>query len=122
MLGLKLLINDDVPVHVVWLPLVFVGAGMGSAAVAMYQLVLNEVPVADAGAGSGALQAFQQIGIALGIALVSQVFFTVLGDDPTPAKYIEALRAALWLPVAIYAALSVLIGALHHKEKSYARP
>ncbi|WP_299888057.1 MFS transporter [uncultured Ruegeria sp.] len=122
MLGLKLLMNDDVPVHVVWLPLVFVGAGMGSAAVAMYQLVLNEVPVTDAGAGSGALQAFQQIGIALGIALVSQVFFTVLGDDPTPAEFIEALRAALWLPVAIYAALSVVIGALHHKEKSYARP
>lgn len=52
------------------LPLLLIGAGMGSAAVALFQNVLSRVLGPDAGAGAGALQAFQQIGAALGIALI----------------------------------------------------
>ena len=116
MIGLHLTVAPDVPLPVIWAPLVLVGAGVGTATVAMYQRVLSEVPEADAGAGSGALQAFQQIGIALGIALVGQVFFMALDDAPDAMSYIAALKVALWVPITLFASLSLLSLKLNVKE------
>lgn len=108
MTALQVTITETTPVPLIWVPLIFVGAGVGTATVALYQLVLKEVPDAETGAGSGALQASQQIGIALGIAVVGQVFFSVLSDPPDPASYVQALKSALWVPVALFAGLCLL--------------
>ena len=121
MIGLHLAISPGVPLPMIWAPLVLVGAGVGTATVAMYQLVLTEVPQADAGAGSGALQAFQQIGIALGIALVGQVFVVALGDAPDATSYVEALKIALRVPIAIFASLTLISLKLNTKERSNER-
>ena len=56
----------------------------------LFQSVLAGVPPRDAGAGSGALQAFQQIGGAVGVALVgaglgavtANLLFAATGQDP----------------------------------------
>ncbi len=103
-----------------WLPLALIGAGIGSSTVAMFQSVLASVATSDAGAGSGMLQAFQQIGIAIGIALVGQIFFSVLGDAAVPAAYGHAMTAALWLPVGTYAllCLAALPGILQRKDNT----
>ncbi|WP_375451865.1 DHA2 family efflux MFS transporter permease subunit [uncultured Devosia sp.] len=61
-------------------PLLIAGVGLGLGFSALFQLVLANVPPRDAGAGSGALQAFQQVGGALGVALIGQIFFTNLGN------------------------------------------
>ena len=59
-------------------PLMLCGFGLGCAISPMFQTVLASVPHRDAGSGSGALQSFQQIGSALGIAIMGQIFFSSL--------------------------------------------
>ena len=97
-------------------PLVICGFGMGSAIMALFQVTMSGVSAKDAGAGSGAMQAFQQLGAVLGIAIVGQIFFSVLGDDAVPAHVATAdsLAAAMtistWYPIAIYCALAIGLG------------
>ena len=62
------------------LPLFLSGLGMGGAVAPLFQTVLSTVPPRDTGSGSGALQSFQQIGSALGIAVTGQIFFSSLRD------------------------------------------
>ncbi len=116
MIVLHLIVAPGVSISTIWTPLVLIGAGAGTATVAMFQLVLREVPPSDAGAGSGALQAFQQIGIALGIALVGQVYFVALGDASTASSHVEALKFALWVPITVFATLSLISLRLKPKE------
>ncbi len=84
--------------------LVIAGVGLGTGFSSLFQLVLRNVPPRDAGAGSGALQAFQQVGSALGIALVGQIFFSQLagnfasGSGPQDA-FSNAAALALWYQV-----------------------
>lgn len=61
-------------------PLALCGLGMGTTIAVMFQSVLSSVPPKDAGSGSGALQAFQQVGAALGIAVAGEIFFSSLGE------------------------------------------
>ncbi|MGH1416229.1 MAG: MFS transporter [Pelagimonas sp.] len=89
-----------------WGPLFLIGAGVGSANVALFQSVLRTVEPSDAGAGSGALQALQQIGIAVSIAIVGQIFFSSLTQENNAEHYVAALQKSLLLPIAIYAGLT----------------
>ncbi len=76
-------------------PLVVAGLGLGLGFSGLFQSVLSGVPPRDAGAGSGALQAFQQIGGAIGIALVGEIFFSGLAAKlGTGAGLKEAYAAA----------------------------
>lgn len=90
------------------LPLAICGFGMGLAISPLFQLVLQAVPPRDAGAGSGAMQAFQQVGSALGIAIVSSLFFVRLhaaeGDD-----YAGAMHHALIYPLAAFAMILLVL-------------
>jgi EmrB/QacA subfamily drug resistance transporter len=90
-------------------PLLLCGFGLGIAISSMFQTVLASVPSRDAGSGSGALQSFQQIGSALGIAINGQIFFSTLktgfsgGSTPHPV-FIGALENAL-----VYEAVAFLV-------------
>lgn len=92
----------------VLVPLLFVGAGMGASTVALFQSILSRVAGPDAGAGSGVLQAFQQVGIALGIAIIGQIFFTGLGANPDHTSFSAAAKTALWFPIGIYGLLGTV--------------
>lgn len=59
-------------------PLLVAGIGLGISIASLFQTILAGVPVKDAGSGSGALQAIQQAGGALGVAIVSEIFFRAL--------------------------------------------
>jgi len=64
-----------------FLPSLFIsGIGLGLGFSALFQSILAGVPARDAGSGSGALQAFQQVGSALGVALIGQIFFGSMAD------------------------------------------
>ncbi|HEY4199219.1 MAG TPA: DHA2 family efflux MFS transporter permease subunit [Devosiaceae bacterium] len=76
-------ITDHVDSLAFLLPLLVGGFGLGIAFGSLFQLILSGVPHKDAGSASGALQAFQQAGGALGVALAGQVFFTVLEGAAT---------------------------------------
>ncbi|KNB50691.1 DHA2 family efflux MFS transporter permease subunit [Streptomyces caatingaensis] len=60
-------------------PVLFLyGTGVGFATAQVTNVALADVPGADAGQGSGVQSAFRQLGSALGIALLTTVFFSVL--------------------------------------------
>lgn len=67
----------------VWhfVPSMFVGGvGMGLVAPLLVDAVISGVPHHEAGSASGVLSAVQQVGGALGIALIGVIFFGLLGD------------------------------------------
>lgn len=95
-------------------PLAICGVGMGLTVSPLFQTVLKSVPHRDAGAGSGAMQAFQQVGAAVGIAVVSSLFFIRLnaaGGTDYPAAIAHALIYQLAAFGAILAILALRKGA-----------
>ncbi len=99
-----------------WLlaPALFLGGlGLGATISSMFQGVLANVPSRDAGSGSGALQSFQQMGAAVGVALVGQIFFTVLAGehaaDGNQAAYLLALRTAILYEFAAFGLVALLV-------------
>lgn len=94
-------------------PLLIAGIGLGLGFSSLFQLVLANVPPRDAGAGSGALQAFQQVGGALGVAIIGELFFTRLSSGfvggATPhAAFSQASSLALWYVVGSFALVMLL--------------
>lgn len=96
------------------LPLFMAGFGLGTGIAAMFQTVLASVPGRDAGAGAGAVQSFQQIGGALGIALTGQIFFSTLngavatGSKPHPA-FVSAMTTALVYELTAFLVVAFLV-------------
>lgn len=62
------------------LPLVVMGVGMGLIVAPLTDAILSEVPREHAGSASGLISTVQQMGNALGLGLVSVVFFGVIDD------------------------------------------
>jgi predicted MFS family arabinose efflux permease len=92
-------------------PLFLAGVGLGSTISPLFQMVLSSVAGRDAGSASGALQSFQQVGGALGVAIIGQIFFATLmkgGAEPHEV-YSEALQLALIYNIAAFAVISVAV-------------
>jgi EmrB/QacA subfamily drug resistance transporter len=70
-------------------PMLLAGVGLGLLVVPLVDIALATVPETEAGAASGTYGTFQQVGAALGIAVIGSVFFGAV-EAFTPA----ALRAA----------------------------
>jgi fucose permease len=107
-------IADEVDHWQFALPLLLSGLGMGIAISSLFQTVLSNVPPIDVGSGSGALQSFQQIGSALGIAISGQIFFSTLEADfrsgsMPHAAFVDGLGNALIYEVAAFALVAVLV-------------
>jgi EmrB/QacA subfamily drug resistance transporter len=66
------------------IPLFLGGLGAGLCISSLFQAVLRTVPLKDVGSGSGAVQVIQQIGGALGIAVVTTIFFSGVGGHGAP--------------------------------------
>jgi hypothetical protein len=80
----------------------------------MFQTVLSNVPPRDAGSGSGALQSFQQVGGALGLALMGQLFFSRLAQGlqaglPKAETYTAALTDALYYNASAFVVIALLV-------------
>lgn len=98
------------------LPLVVMGAGMGLIVAPLTDAVLSEVPREHAGSASGLINTVQQMGNALGLGLVSVVFFGVVGDRLAPAEvgpaFAHAFRHALLWVAAVLGVIFLLMFAL----------
>ncbi|MGW6915218.1 MFS transporter [Kitasatospora sp. NPDC054939] len=77
---LALIAATDAPWWSVALPLFLYGVGVGFATAQVTNVVLADVPEQSAGQGSGIQSAFRELGSALGIAVLTTVFFTALGS------------------------------------------
>jgi EmrB/QacA subfamily drug resistance transporter len=87
---------------VAWLApaLVIVGVGMGMAVAPLATTVLSRVPAHQAGAAGGILATAQQVGNALGVAIIGIVFYAGLGQTHHPETYPAAFnRSAVYLIV-----------------------
>jgi EmrB/QacA subfamily drug resistance transporter len=102
--------------------LVVVGAGMGMAIPGLINLTLRAVPPSDAGAASGMLTTCQQIGNALGVAIVGTIFFAELGSRSGAAAYGDALSVAMALQVILALAAAVLVSRARRAEAVPAEP
>jgi EmrB/QacA subfamily drug resistance transporter len=85
--------------------LIPVGAGLGLAIPTLIGLVLRAVPASDAGAASGMLTTAQQIGNALGVAIIGTIFFAELGSGAGAGAYGDAFSIAMGVQ-AVLALLS----------------
>ncbi|MCW7944471.1 MFS transporter [Streptomyces hygroscopicus] len=98
------------------LPLVVMGAGMGLIVAPLTDAVLSEVPREHSGSASGLISTVQQMGNALGLGLVSVVFFGEIGDRLTPAQtgpaFVRAFQHALGWVAAVMAVIFLLMFAL----------
>jgi EmrB/QacA subfamily drug resistance transporter len=104
-------------------PLLIAGLGLGLGFSALFQAVLANVPPRDAGAGAGSLQAFQQVGGAVGVALIGQIFFTKLetarewgATSMHEAFAVSAANATYYL-VASFGLVFVLVFLLKGRPK-----
>ncbi|MFI6103587.1 MFS transporter [Streptomyces sp. NPDC051310] len=101
-------------------PLVVMGLGMGLIVAPLTDAVLSEVPREHAGSASGLINTTGQMGNALGLGLVSVVFFGVIdGERLVPervgAVFADAFQSALWWVVAVLALIFVVMFALPAK-------
>jgi EmrB/QacA subfamily drug resistance transporter len=98
------------------LPLVVMGVGMGLIVAPLTDAILSEVPREHAGSASGLISTVQQMGNALGLGLVSVVFFGVMDDRIEGAaagpEFVDAFQYALGWVAAVMTAIFLLMFAL----------
>lgn len=92
-------------------PLVLIGVGAGFSFMPLNMTILSGTPPRDAGAASGALQAMQQVGSSIGLAVLVTVFGTVSRSataDPGRAVPVQGLQAAFALG-ALFAICALVV-------------
>ncbi|MFJ3672199.1 MFS transporter [Streptomyces sp. NPDC090106] len=98
------------------LPLVVMGLGMGLIFAPLTDMVLSGVPREHAGSASGLINTMQQMGNALGLGLVSVVFFNQIPDRLRPDQvgpvFVDAFQHALGWVAAVMVAIFLLMFAL----------
>ncbi len=85
-------------------PLLVVGMGMGLFVVSAFDTIIAAVTDAELGSASGALNAIQQLGGAIGVAVLGTVFFSVLAHH----GFAPALARTMWWSVG---ALAIVLAA-----------
>lgn len=80
-------------------PMTLAGLGLTLLVVPLTDVALAQTPIASAGAASGVLGSFQQVGSAIGVAVVGVVFFGIVGDLFTPEALRDAFLGGIWVPI-----------------------
>ncbi|MFJ9659729.1 MFS transporter [Streptomyces griseoflavus] len=105
------------------LPLVVMGAGMGLIVAPLTDAVLSEVPREHAGSASGLINTVQQMGNALGLGLVSVVFFGVIDEGLPPAAtgpaFVDGFQHALGWVAAVLGVIFLLMFALPERPAQH---
>jgi EmrB/QacA subfamily drug resistance transporter len=106
------------------LPLIVMGVGMGLIVAPLTDAVLSDVPREHAGSASGLINTVQQMGNALGLGLVSVVFFGEIGDRLTRSQvgpaFVNAFQHALGWVAAVMGVIFLLMFALPRRPVQYA--
>ncbi|MGI5205360.1 MFS transporter [Spirillospora sp. CA-108201] len=117
--------GDDPGYRLLALALLIGGLGLGLAAPVLVNVVLAGVPGRNAGAAGGVLSTVNQIGGAVGIAVLGTIFFgNVTGSStgaPAPPGYGHALGIVLIISAALYLITAVVMlglpkAAVEHAE------
>jgi MFS family permease len=95
-LAIILATTDDITTWGLFVPLLVNGIGMGLFVVPVFDTIIAAVSDAETGSASGVLNAIQQLGGAIGVAVLGTIFFSVLHRR----GFAPALRQTLWWEVA----------------------
>jgi EmrB/QacA subfamily drug resistance transporter len=115
------------------IPMILLGAGVGSSFLPLSIIVLSGVPGREAGAASGMLQSVQQVGGALGLSILVTAFGTATRDVPVrllvgaaPAMRAEIVFAhgltSVFVLTAVFGLLSLANGLFVLRSPSRAEP
>ena len=99
-------------------PLLVVGLGMGCFIVPAFDTIIAAVTDAELGSASGTLNAIQQLGGAVGVAVLGTAFFTTLAHD----GFATALRDTTWWAAAGLGAVLVLSPLLPARAREAGAP
>lgn len=92
------------------------GLGLGLAAPILVNVVLAGIPGRNAGAAGGVLSTVNQVGGAVGIAVLGTIFFTAVTDSvagaPALTDYSQALSTVLIISAVLYAGTALVMLAL----------
>ncbi|MET7904480.1 MFS transporter [Streptomyces sp. NPDC005355] len=87
------------------------GVGLGLFTVPFFTTALSRVRPHETGSAAGLLNAVQQLGATLGIALLGTTFFHGLGHrSATPGAALIAVQHAFWVAVGLIAAATAAAG------------
>ncbi|MFC9385139.1 DHA2 family efflux MFS transporter permease subunit [Streptomyces venezuelae] len=107
-------------------PLVVMGLGMGLIVAPLTDAVLSDVPKEHAGSASGLINTTGQMGNALGLGLVSVVFFGVIDGKPAPKSpteaglaFADAFQNAMGWVAGVLALIFLVMFALPAKPKQH---
>lgn len=84
--------------------LLLAGLGMGLVVAPLFDTILAAVSDREIGSASGVLNAAQQAAGAIGVAVLGTVFFSALASS----GFVHALRASLWVEIALLVAMLAL--------------
>ncbi|MFF2551662.1 MFS transporter [Nocardia sp. NPDC058058] len=96
-------------------PVLAAGAGMGWFAAPLPAVMLARVVHRATGSASGIVPTVQQIGSALGVAVLGTVFFAHCREG-TAQSYLTAITAVLWIMAALSALLAILTFAFPRRQ------
>lgn len=85
------------------------GAGIGMIMAPMVSTVLADIPSRYAGVASGLLATVQQVGNALGVALIGILFYGGLGDSVNRDSYANAFSISLIYLLVLALAVAALV-------------
>ena len=94
--------------------------GLGMLVVPLVDVALATVPTTEAGAASGAYGTVQQVGAALGVAVIGTVFFGVVGTSYDAGSLRSGLLAACWVAAGGYALCALASLFLPSREQVHA--
>ncbi|MFE9256160.1 MFS transporter [Streptomyces sp. NPDC006879] len=106
-------------------PLVVMGLGMGLIVAPLTDAVLADVPREHSGSASGLINTTQQMGNALGLGLVSVVFFGVIDEESLRPEtlgpaFVDGFQNALWWVTAVVGAIFLIMFALPARQRAHA--
>lgn len=95
-------ITPDAPYAVFVLPFVLAGVGMGLTFAPVATAVLASVPTGDHGKASGSNSTVRELGVALGVAVLTAVF-SAAGSYTSGQAFVDGLVPAVWVGAAVIA-------------------
>lgn len=108
---IALTLSATVAYSEIWPPFLLAGIGMGLVFAPSSTAVLANMRPADHAKASGTNSTLREIGVALGIAVLTAVF-TGAGGTLTPTGYVDAAIPAVWVGAAVLALAAVIALAL----------
>ena len=81
------------------MPMALAGLGLTLEIVPLLDLTLANTATTNAGAASGVFGMIQQVGSALGVAVVGVIFFGIVGTNFSPAVLRDAFLGGIWVPI-----------------------